>query len=325
MIRYYALCSRNMYAVRRHERTIPISELVIVINTLDKEFEQEAVAYCKDQGIECHVTESDGTAPTGKNCLYDVFRQSDDDYMVMIDGDDFITQHGYLSYKSIATSGQAPDVLALECQYAVKASPLHWLNEGWDKMIESNMTLSIRDPDEVDPLGIRPFMSGDLDFTTDNKMMARWHRLTGLYISPVESHLRVTMVSKKAVDGYTWPAFVVGEDTLLYLQYKDAATKGELTIAHLWDEIPTYVYDMRVDGVCAERNRDEREKETPADWLNKMLLEMEAMEKKGQLHQARPRYVIIHWPSNYRPDALDLPDLNLGKEWAHKPTTKELT
>ena len=46
--------------------------------------------------------------------------------------------------------------------------------------------------------------------------------------------------------------------------------------------IPTYVYDMRVDGVCAQQNRDEMAEKKPADWLKEMLIEMEAMESRGR-------------------------------------------
>ena len=310
MLKYYVLCSRNIHALRRHERTIPIKQLVIVINTLDKQFEKEAVEYSRDRGIPFHITVSDGTAPTGKNCLYDVFRESADSHMVMIDGDDYVTDHGYNVYETIYNSTHCPDALALEYQYAIYASPLHFLNLGYDHYVK-NKTLEIRDPDTVDGLGSRPFVQRDFDFDVDQTLMRRWHGLTRKYIHPTETHMRVTLVSKKAVMDYRWPQYNVGEDTLLYLQYKDAHARGELTLAHHYEGIPTYVYDMRVDGVCAQQNRDEMAEKKPADWLKEMLIEMEAMETRGEMHSFLPQNINVNFPESYHPSALNLPQVQM--------------
>ena len=98
---------------------------------------------------------------------------------------------------------------------------------------------------------------------------------------------------------YRWPQYNVGEDTLLYLQYKDAHARGELTLAHHYEGIPTYVYDMRVDGVCAQQNRDEMAEKKPADWLKEMLIEMEAMESRGEMHSFLPQNINVNFPESY--------------------------
>lgn len=310
MIRFYILCSRNIFALRRHLNTIPASEQVVVINTLDKCFESEAVEHCETHGIEYYVTESDGTAPTGKNCLYQVFRETSDDFMVMLDGDDFITPHGYLTYKAIWETGKAPDVLALTYQFALCVHPQHWLNVGIDEFYRSNGRVSIQDPDKIPVYGDRPFMFKEMDFPVTAVTMRRWHGLAAKYISPNETHHRVTMVSKKAVDSYYWPAFRVGEDTLLYLQYKDAMVRGELTMVHHNEKIPTYVYDTRVDGVCAQENAENAKKDDRARWLKDLLDEIEVMGSRGELHQVLPPSLEIQWPDDYVPDVLGLPDVN---------------
>lgn len=309
MLKYYVLCSRNIHALRRHERTIPVNQLVIVINTLDQAFQEEAVAYAQERGIPFHITESDGTAPTGKNCLYDVFRESNDSHMIMIDGDDYVTDHGYNVYESIYRSEHCPDVLALEYQYAITASALHYLNLGFDHYVKSQ-SLDIRDPDTVDGMGLRPFVHCDLDFDVSSELMTRWHGLTKRYIHPTETHLRVTLVSKKAVAGYRWPQFNVGEDTLLYLEYKHAWANGELSLMHHHEGLPTYVYDMRVDGVCAQQNRDERAEKKPADWLKEMLLQMEHMETEGKMYPFVPPKFRVEFDEHYRSAAMRLPDVN---------------
>ena len=311
MLRFYILCSRNTFALRRHLNVIPAQEQVVVINTLDKYFESAAVEYCKAHKIEYYVTESDGTAPTGKNCLYHVFRGTDDEYMVMLDGDDFITRHGYLTYKQIVSSGRAPDVLALSYQYGFCVHPQHWLNVGFEELHRTNGKIGIRDPETIPPYGFRPFMVGDMDFPVEAVTMRRWHGLAKKYISPDETHHRVTMVSKKAVDGYHWPDYRIGEDTLLYLQYKDAMVRGELTMAHHPEHLPTYVYDTRIDGVCAAENDANAKAGTRAKWLNDMLDAIEAMEFAGQLHELVPPTITPVFPDGYQADALNLPNLNI--------------
>ena len=43
--------------------------------------------------------------------------------MVMIDGDDYVTEHGYNVYETIYNREQCPDSMALQYQYAIIASP----------------------------------------------------------------------------------------------------------------------------------------------------------------------------------------------------------
>ena len=93
-LKFYALCSRNTRALSRHARKdrsgIPREDLVIVLNTLDKDFKEEAIEWCDKNDVEYVVTESDGTPSTGKNSVLDLFLKSDNDYMVLIDGDDLL-------------------------------------------------------------------------------------------------------------------------------------------------------------------------------------------------------------------------------------------
>ena len=119
MLRFYALCCRNMFALKRHLRHIPHDQLTIVINTLDNGFKNSAVSFCQEQGVDYAVTESNGTASQGKNSVIDLFLASDDDHFVLIDGDDFLTPHGVWTYQYIANMNEPPDVLALEYQYGI--------------------------------------------------------------------------------------------------------------------------------------------------------------------------------------------------------------
>ena len=73
-LRFYVLCCRNLKALKRHQRTIPLDQMTIVINTLDEEFEAEASQYCANEGIDYVITESNGTPAQGKNSVMDLFQ-----------------------------------------------------------------------------------------------------------------------------------------------------------------------------------------------------------------------------------------------------------
>ena len=58
---------------------------------------------CVSEGIEHYVTESDGTPATGKNSVLRLFLESDNEYMVHVDGDDMITPYGRNLYRTANT------------------------------------------------------------------------------------------------------------------------------------------------------------------------------------------------------------------------------
>ena len=117
-LKYYALCCRNLYGTKRHLDYIPKEDLVIVLNSwlgmggkeseINAQYLADAEAWCVDEGIEYYVTSSDGTPSTGKNSVLSLFRASDNDYMVLVDGDDYITKHGVWLYDTIAQSESPP-------------------------------------------------------------------------------------------------------------------------------------------------------------------------------------------------------------------------
>lgn len=66
-------------------------ETYVVINTLNKEFENHMVDYCNWSGKNYIITESDGTPSTGKNSVFEFFgKRTDFTHLIQIDGDDFL-------------------------------------------------------------------------------------------------------------------------------------------------------------------------------------------------------------------------------------------
>lgn len=297
---------------------MPLEDLAIVINTLDKEFEAEAVAYCQSEGIEHYVTESNGGPSMGKNSVLDLFQSSDNDYMVLIDGDDFVTPHGVWTYKELAQSATCPDAVALEYQYAIR--PDSGYTEEIRELGFSASTLNYPllgvskaasvDPDKTYGMVDLAFyhsddywkeaLAGRIIPVYENNghskdlcnVHQRWTKHVWNYISKKENHLRLTFFSKKLVqDGYRFNLdFTVGEDTLLYLDLKRAYLDNKIVLRHLFDRYPTYIYDTRIGGVVLEE-RDKGGIKGTKDygwylWLKKLTEEYDRYESLGIMSTA---------------------------------------
>ena len=109
------LVSRDVTLTEKRINEFPTdwSKLHVIINTKDKDVEKDLVELVEDCELEYTVTESDGTPATGKNSLLKVFLESDNDYAVGIDGDDYITDYGAQFYNNLAEHPNPPDLLAL--------------------------------------------------------------------------------------------------------------------------------------------------------------------------------------------------------------------
>lgn len=339
-LKFYVLCCRNLIALKRHEKTVPKEDLCIVINTLDSVFQEHAISYCQEAGIEYHVTASDGTAATGKNCFLDVFEASDNDYAVLIDGDDFITPHGTWTYKQLANTDSPPDVLSLEYQYGLYRAwgynPVHRVQtiEDWNTY----------NPDRIPGWGTRCFyhpkqwweagLKGDLvevlEVDVDGfsqelyDVHKSWITHCYNYINKWETHCRIVWFSKAAANGYRFDkSFVVGEDTVLYFEYKHAHMQGQLVMKHLFDRYPTYVYDTRISGVVEQEKDKNGEDRGWLAWLKVLNNKYNEMEAAGMMYTEKVPELKVHtytppgetfnpadydivWPEGYKPDVLGL-------------------
>lgn len=313
-VKFYALCCRNIFAVARHQRYIPTEDLVIVINTMDNDFKAEAVTYCTDNNLEYYVTESDSGPSKGKNSVFDLFQASDNDYMVLIDGDDFVTPHGVWTYKQLAQNDDCPDALALEHQWGIYAdrgySPaiLNLISTG--AYHAGNPGIGCDNPNNMESIHgtmVKPFyrkeswwrdakdgqivktITGDDHSLNFHNLYKEWSKLCYKYISTRESHLRLVMFSKKLVNlNFRFDLdFRIGEDTLMYLKLKRAHVDGQIVMKHLFDRYPTYIYDQRVGGLVYEE-RDAYGEENTVDygwylWLRKLTDEYLQYETDGVL------------------------------------------
>jgi len=116
-MQFYILTSTNYDALVRHfdskYSNIEKEDAVVVINTLNEKYSAQAEDFCKENNIEYYITESNGTPAKGKNSVLDIFLESNNDYCVMVDGDDFLTPHGVWMYKNLEVMDNPPDAICL--------------------------------------------------------------------------------------------------------------------------------------------------------------------------------------------------------------------
>ena len=249
MFKYYILTSSRLSRLARQFETLRPNDVIVVINTLDKEYEKEASAFCEKHSLQYYITESDGTPSTGKNSVLRLFLESDNQYMVHVDGDDMITRYGRNLYRTVAHQSNPPDVICLYNQLA-----MHVHRRGlWDKQYDSN-TVN-RDewyiPAELQPRYPHDYTShahfqklplGKLAYSfkmtyglTDEKAKEWAEKRKEMvdyfmdYSDRDEGFCRMVFFSRKAASMMSYdPSLVIGEDTYQQQLLRKLAARGEI-------------------------------------------------------------------------------------------------
>lgn len=340
-LRYYILITRGMAQVKRHARMwdgtysqqISKDDVCYVINTRDENFETEASAWLDSEGIEYHITESNGGPSKGKNSVLDIFLASDDDYMIQVDGDDMITPHGLFVYRMVANPQLfgspdlvVPDVICLDYQYGIIP------NEGYGplKIEESHdsaaqFAADIYNAECIQGLGYRCFarprqwwdnaiagnyiQKGSPYLASLSDAHQRLIAYEFKYINKWETHCRIVWYSKKAAGLTRFPEdILVGEDVINYFDLKHEFYQGNLVMRTLRDKYPTYVYDQRIGGIVQTAN-DMNHGRGYLDWMVNAADYYERYETEGKLHEDLD-IPFIELPDGfaetYRPDTLGL-------------------
>lgn len=249
--------------------------MVIVINSLNKDYVKKAEKYCKDVGIEYYITKSNGTPAKGKNSVLELFLASDNDYCVMIDGDDFLTQYGVEYYKSLENKKIVPDALCLRNGMSIQDK------EG------NSILVSLRAEDKkFDAKEFKTFYKKRYDATEEQTLKAtedvkKMHETQERLSEKNQTFTRVTWLSKKAAK-YTFDEdLVIGEDAIQFLKLKNAAVKNRLKFYTLDESIPTYIYDHRTLGTVKQETKES----TDFDWINSYIKKLKIMDSKNELHE----------------------------------------
>jgi hypothetical protein len=339
-MKFYVLTTRSINCLERHIHpdysAIPKEDLIVVINTLDKEYEAEAKEWCSSRDIEHYVTDSNGTASRGKNSVLDLFLESDQDYFVMIDGDDYLTQHGVWMYKRIAEQDSPPDVICMKNQMA-----LVWDRNLVDTWIKENNVdqneLKLGDipeeyikvkPNLIFTVNGEPETLNLLD-SADGKVRKKelWNKvIAGLssdrkiskgdrlemliyyakqqkYCETFEAHCRVTWYSRKAAVHKFKEFLLVGEDTAQYFILKNESYHGRLEMFCNVEKPPTYIYDTSNPGVVCQVGEFG---ENNNKWLFPFNQEICNMEKQMLLHEdySLPE-LEVDYPPDYVPEVFE--------------------
>jgi len=277
MVKFYVLTSGHFTALLRHNSpkysNIPKEDTIIVINSLDQDYIKKAEKYCKDVGIEYYITESNGTPAKGKNSVLDLFLASDNDYCVMIDGDDFLTQHGVEYYKSVENKKIVPDALCLKDGLIIKTI------DGKDKLFTIKKETHYV---SVEELYRRYSLIEGIEHEQALELANSMSKLvdTQKYLELNQTFNRVTWLSKKAAQFRFDEDVVISEDTLHFLTLKDQAIKNKLKVYTLYENPATYIYDNRNESTVFKYSKNE----TDLSWVHVFKNKLDIMEKESKLH-----------------------------------------
>lgn len=246
MLRFYILCSDPDGFYRHFSpdyANLSPDEVDVVINTLSMENEKDLIHLCKVYNVNYHVTRSNGTPGRGKNSLLKIFLDSEYDYAVLIDGDDYLTPHGVELYKRIAGLANVPDAICLKHQggYVFEGSP-------WEPRIAKGRQFKI-DPENVDYEQTAKHLrqnNPDEDCVQDYLQYHKdFYEKTAKYGEGLDTHNRVVFYSKKAAEFQFCENTFVGEDILHFYNLKLQHMNGHIVVVSHVEEPCTYVYNRR--------------------------------------------------------------------------------
>ena len=274
MLRYYVLVSKSLTCLIRQFGSIPVDRTVVIINSQHQPFIDVAIDYCIDNLIEYHITESDGTPATGKNSMNKIFLESTDEYMVAIDGDDFITPYGVELYDRVAASGKAPDLICIYRQLgAMRCAPKHFIRGQDFEDLESKygaVYFADKSNGYIDPEGLKAFFMKWCE-VSDEKA-SQWvedrlehYELLFKYGEARESFCRMVFFSRKAVAHMHYDnSMKIGEDTAQWMLMKKLAFEGEIDMRRRNERKygHTYIYCMDSVGVTEQDHKSKR-----FDWM----------------------------------------------------------
>jgi|TARA_R110000744_G_scaffold40333_1_gene91497 hypothetical protein len=292
---FYVLSSHNIYALRRQFNTLSKNNTTVIINTLNNRFREQAESYCKEEDLRYFITESDGTAATGKNSFLDQFDKDDVPHAVLVDGDDYLTPRGVHCYQRMMGKKDSPDALILVNQVSLMSPddqsaertqcekrphedithmPRHYCQGSavldWDLLVNGDL-IADNVPDATE---------ADVD------MFRKYITLLRSGMGMDELSTRLVFMSRKVIP-YRFKDLVVGEDTLQYLEVKDAFERGELVmVAHKESKEPTYIYDLRISGIAVKESGSIRGRGR-LTWMARLLKELENLHGKNKLHNTR--------------------------------------
>ena len=302
-MKVYVLTSRNIERLNWIEQVIPQRETVVVINSLDLNYGAVASKWCEERGYEYHITESDGTPATGKNSVIKLFLESEEEYMVAVDGDDILTPHGYKLYKAVAESNNAPDCICLYRHAQVKQPDTSstFNHEKLFRCIEENLLETDETWKQYWSLEYPADKSGMSDWETPENLYnvfrcAPWNAEPDLawewaderalfnhYIQNFsdveESFLRMVFFSRKCAELVDYDnELTIGEDTHQWMKLKKLSQDGLIDMQRRKERYnPSYMSVREVDSIMLTVGLNNY------DWLRPFNNKIMSLRQNGSL------------------------------------------
>ena len=289
---FYVLSSHNIYALARQFKTLPKNETTVIINTLNNKFRNQAEEYCKTEEIRYFITESDGTAATGKNSFLDQFDRDNIPYAVLIDGDDYLTPRGVKRYRKLSEQEDAPDAVVLFNQVNIVSSDTQDRSQDEHRPDENveGRPFKCSQPSTVvdwDALAKGELIADNMSIATEKDVedFSTYIKNLQYGMGIDELSTRLVFMSRKVIP-YRFKSLTVGEDTLQYLELKNAHDNGEIVMKANDEKNPTYMYDVRISGIAVPESH-KNDGRGFLTWMKTLSVEIENLKAHNKLHNTR--------------------------------------
>ena len=257
MLRFYVLTSRKLECLKRHFRSLPKDQTTVVINSTDDLYVAKAFEWCREEGIDVTITDSNGRPGKGKNSVLQHFLESEYDYMVQIDGDDFLQPHGVNLYNWLAKNSP-PDGVQLVWGNFWSDHPnpraLYGVHP-WDK----NYLDWVKNTFSLEKRGHYYHMYEKREklfktFQAIDNQSFKWNYPDAIAHTECP---RLIFWSRKLAELVTFREdLLIGEDSLVNYQVREMAWKGEIDLKKILDSREkTYCYDLSNSGIVKESER----------------------------------------------------------------------
>lgn len=217
------LTTSDIYACKRSLSSIPDhADTIVVCNTLDDDYYYELANSSIADTYPIIRTPSIGTPGRGKQSVVDYFLTTDYDYLITIDGDDFLYPEGY-DILTTYVNNHRVDVIGLMNEDVLMDTGLF---TNWRNFNFSGLTSALNIDDPI-------------------KMEQYFEDIFSLISQENCIFNRIICVSRKAANHIKWNEELPGtEDVLQSAKLKLLHIKGEL-IYRLLDCPDIYLYNKR--------------------------------------------------------------------------------
>jgi cellulose synthase/poly-beta-1,6-N-acetylglucosamine synthase-like glycosyltransferase len=216
------LTSRDVEKLKRCiESVLPqTSDVVVVCNTLDFSFVEQARSVAEEYNVEFLVTESNGTPAKGKNSVLEYFNTTDYTHLMQIDGDDYIMPDAIEKINSIVEQNPEVDVIGITHNYMLFQGKEYTLRDFFRSQEIYEFAGAVEKGHQINLFSLGKFMASTLNFN------------------------RMVLYSKKATNSFKFDLeFHGSEDVVAYFElYYNPNINYVLTDEHI------YIYDMESGG-----------------------------------------------------------------------------